>query len=239
MIYIIIYIIIITAVAVVLYKLIKTFWKVILLTFLFTLVTLGIISYLVYTDVKDIIDTSKLIILDSNDKIQTGYIINQETQDPISPDKLNEINEKYKTNSLASITEGKYRLFILKSTIFNELPEQIGYKNITYPKKSLIRSLDTNTSEEFLNELGVYQEDIVGIISGALSEEDIIKYKATITGILLFKLAEDPKKLIKQINSENFKMYPSSITITIINQIPSILLESQIKARLSDIKIGE
>lgn len=236
---IIIYILIITIVFFILYKVIKTFWKVILFTFLFILITIGTIGYLVYNDVKAMMEQPKLIILESNQEIQTGYRINKDQQEVIPSEKLKEINEKYKTNSLASITEGEYKLIILNSEMFKELPDQINYQNVSYSKKALIDSLNSNTSEEFLNRLGIHQENIIGTVTNEISEEDLIKYKAAITGILIFGLSEKPKNLIKQIDLGNIRIYPSSITLIIIKQMPPSLLEPNLRSTISTIKLKE
>ena len=117
------------------------------------------------------------------------------------------------------------------------MPENISFENTTYTKQDLLLALDAETPEEFSSKLKSNKESLIG--SSRLTNEDLIKYKATIAGILLSKLSEETKNLIKSIRSGNLKIYPSSITITLLRQLPASLLESQITKKLSEIKKEE
>lgn len=191
-------------------------------------------AYLIYKDVNGLVNESKLILLESKEKIQTGYILSKDTQRLIASQDLMEINNYYKNKNLNAVRNSTYRLIILDTKLFKDLPDIIPFENITYNKQSLLLAIDSETPEDFSLKLGNNKGDLIG--DNNISNEDLIKYKATIAGILLSSLSEDPKNLIKGIKNKEISFYPNSITIILLNQLPSDLLESQISKKLSEIK---
>lgn len=233
MILFIIYIIIAAVIFYVLLKVLGKVWKAILITFLFTLIILGIVVFFVYKDIKYMTDSPKLTILESNGKIQTGYIIQKDIQESLTQEKLAQINGFYEINDLESIKEDKYLLIIINAEIFNELPDVIEFRNITLETQNLILALNAETSDDFLNELGIYQDEL-GIIS--LNEEKLIENKAGIAGIMLKNIAEDPQNIINHLKNEKIKIYPKLFILTLLNQIPTSFLESKLKAQIAQIE---
>ena len=78
----ILYLIIIGVLIFVLYKFVKTTWKIITIVFLFILITLGLTGYFVYQDIREISESPKLLLVDSTIKIFGRNIYPTENPEP-------------------------------------------------------------------------------------------------------------------------------------------------------------
>lgn len=233
MIIFIIYLVVLVALTLVLRKLFNSAWKATILVFVLGIVILGIIGLLVYDDVKTISNSPKLFLVDFNNKIQTGYSVNGEQQEIITKTELTEINTNYALNDLESMAEGETRLFIIDAIIFEESPDEITFESKTFQKQNLLNALKTETSDDFLTALGSDTQNL-GII--IIQEDELIQYKAAITGILLSNMAENPSNLVKSLTSGNIEIYPNSITTFLINQLPPSLIQSQLENQIEGIE---
>jgi hypothetical protein len=224
----IIYIVFSLLLLLILYKITKILWKAFLFTFLISLIILGIFAYFVYIDVSSLMEKQKLLLVVSNEKIQTGYIFSDQPTSPITYKQLTTFNEHYPQN-IDLISQDKYRVIFIYDTAFQDTPETIAFQNITFRKQNLINALNANTSQEFINTLSEDKENLIS--TQEISQDELIKYKAYIAGLLLKPVLENPSTLVSNLKEGNIKLHNSIINF-LIKQIPTSLLVNNLKDKI-------
>jgi hypothetical protein len=173
-----------------------------------------------------------MILVESEEEIQTGYVLS-ENQKVITATELSEINENYPDN-LDLISEDQYVLMIIKDEMFEDLSEQIEYENTTFEKEQLTSAIKAESAQGFLTELDLYKEDL-GIAD--MDDDELIKNKAAVSGILLSEMAQNPSKLVASIKSKDIEIHPPSFTISLLNQLPTSAIEGKLKDMTDQIEI--
>ena len=214
MIYLIIGAIGIILLAVLLFKLIKNVFKVIV-TLVGILVVLSLVfSVVVFTDVKDITEgmqnQEKLFLFEHDGEFVTGFSgISLENVSFLNEEKLGEYNTK--NDDLDYLLGESFNLFIINSDAFEDI-DKIKFEDNDLSKKEAFELIE---STDLGDELGLEGSDK--------------EIKGAIFAVLLGESIERDKLFIfKQFKEGNLVVYPETITFKIIENIPMSLVDNLI-----------
>jgi hypothetical protein len=216
----IISVMILIIISIVFFKITKVIWKTILFTLLILLVVLGVTGYLVYQDMQEIINSENMVLIVSEQGVQTGANIYKEEEfniDYITEEELSTYSNYLREGEYESILGDKILLVVLNTSMFNNLNKSISINGEEFSTKEGIDMIMSNSTLEFLDRA----TEIVGLNESIITKEEMIKYKLQINLILLEELIREEKgtKTLFQ----NTQFYPERLTIKLIKQIPSII----------------
>jgi len=241
--------ILIIAIFIVLFLLTKKILKTLMLGILLTFVIFGVLGFLIFRDVKDLIgnfsDSKNKMLFVLDDKIIGGMTIKgfgfeEQEQSKNLPllvsDQINNLNQDYPKN-LDNILGDDYKLLIVDTNMIEKL-EFISEEDNNFPEngKEALEIIKQNDSlkyyfESYLPSKGFTKSEI-GMIKRQLSSKEettlIFKnsdnFRSFIATFYFIKLAEsDTNYIIDGFGNGNIKIYPETITIRIMREVPSTL----------------
>jgi len=213
-------IVIIIILSLIFFKIRKIIWKTILFTLLVILIIIGVTGYLVYKDVQEIINNENIILITSEQGVQTGAIVYKGEE--FNTNYFNEqdliiYSEYLKNDDYKSALGDRALLIILNTSMFNNLDRSISINGQEFPIKEGVDSLMSNVTSEFIDKA----TGILKINMSIINKDEMIEYKFKMTPILVGELVreEGGTKTL----SQNTKIYPERLVIKILKQTPYLI----------------
>ena len=175
----------------ILFKITKVIWKAILFTFLILVLFLGLLGYLVYSDVQSIINEEKKIFIVSEKQVLTGtsFIDFQEQTNYFTNSELNTYTEHYKEEDYKKMLGEAYLLLIIKTDIFEDIGDTLVIQNETISKKEVLNMLSANNTQEFIQIASQVSENITS--SDSVTQDEMIEYKFKLIAAILKESLEE------------------------------------------------
>jgi len=228
-------------------KLIKRVIITIFLFFFIVLLALAGLSYAVYLDISDTINqmptTSFLVLISDQDNFITGanYIPNTEQPEMLNSENITYFNEQYQ--------KGNYNSFLLQPnskwiTIKIEalkpyFSDQIEIGNTLITKEEYLKYLSSLTPfDDIITSLSNKSNIKIPLnySSSNMTDSSSIKLMILMMALKdeqLMNLSE-PQQVIpfflSEYQKENIKIYPKTITLRLLDLVPSSLVESILSA---------
>ena len=210
------------------FKIFKTVLKAISFVILIIIIASLVAGYFVYQDMQDLqknfASEPKLFLLEDNNKIMAGVIIEGAENNTNIIEVLQEEQDKYtqylKQNDLKSIKGNNYKLFILKKEFFNSGVQIEEKVNLTNQQAIQVMTADEaikayaqieNTNETSLANQTTNADVRSKIFIAALSSE------LNNSGGTLY--------IIQQINKGNAKVYPKTAAFILTEYLPNQFIE--------------
>ena len=230
-------IIIFIALAVLILKLIKSTIKAVMLISSVLTVILIIGVFFVYSDANDFKENfpsvPSLYLLQKDDEIIAGfYGIFSGTTTPslIGEEQLISYQNNFKENNLSQIRGDYYKIFILKSEVFDSLAE-IRTEEDVFSKETIFSFLESDTP---VNDYLKFKNAPIGSrddLLNSLNIRDDTEFKAVLFTVLFGALMEDQGSFVifTQYKKENIIIYPETTLFRLIKIIPLSLLDKVVK----------
>jgi hypothetical protein len=226
------------------FKVLKLVFKIFFVANLVLFLVGGILGYLVYQDFIDLKTNfptdDKIILLEHNEEYLAGMEISEisletegnESDDlPLTPIGQNTL-EEYNNAELENILDDNYKVIVIKSDFFTNVPEIEFEDGLKFETQELIDVIAANNSP---NEFAKLISDSTAKLSEQLGiDQTDERFDDTLLIFMTISVLqnEGPQHIIKELNTGNLIIYPETITFKMINYIPENMFGENILNKL-------
>ncbi len=242
---IIIIVILYAIAAVFAFKLIKSVVKALFLVSAVALILIALGSFFIYKDVVDMKDnwpdSQKLLLLESDDMIITGFestLSTTETPVFLTASQISSLNSDYENNNLDSMLGSNYKMIIMDiNSIADEVEaEEVTFNDLTLKKSDIISVINSENSLDFMIDKIVEDRGLPADQRGTISSEvanefgDSARIKAMAFGLLVSQLfvekgQESGLFIFQQYKAGNIGIYKETAIFKTMKFIPDFILE--------------
>lgn len=235
----------------ILFKIIKSLFKVVIIGIVIVIISMAAFGFLVYKDIKNIqenFDTKpKLCILEDNDDVLLAAAIGSiNTTSPIQVmggDDLKAVKAKVKAGKVEDLKGNYYKVFVFTFAFFEEgLSDKVdvsgpmpGLKEL--PKATILNIIEQDDPVDIVVDELVARDDTLNEMPSAeaknVAREDLLKEMQTpeaVRAAFFFIALQDimDKRgisyIFQQYRKKNLAVYPKTILFTVVQEAPGFIV---------------
>lgn len=204
------------------YKILKSILKALFVASIIVSVSLAVVGFMLIKDVNDIKANfqtmPRLMLLEDNDEVLTGLIINDGEAVKINRSHLMLLSEQLRNNQKADMLEDNYKMITYSLDLLKDMDNfSLSFGSVELPRDEIIVLMKNEGRAKYWAEkmfIPDYQEVRTLVFSELLQQ----KWSGE-QNIPLF---------INGLKSGTIKIYPETITFKLIKFIPSSLMSSRL-----------
>jgi len=212
---------------------VKAVMSIISLIFIFLLLG-GAVLYMDVSGFRENFGTTpNIYLLEKEGKIITGVSgLFLKDKDPhyLDKDELSSYQQNYEQGNLKEIKGEAYKIFIIKSGVFDSVKEVIA-NDERLSKEEIFSLLESSTTVNDYLEMKGISIDQRGSLLDSLELKDSAQFKGLLFSLLFGTAVKDngPLFIFSQYKSGNIEIYPETMLFKILNIVPSSLSSRFIK----------